>query len=130
MFRCRVQAYKEFEQQLRDRRREHYLTTDISWLDDTKKWDGLGAIGMVRSEVTKGKTITRDTRYFITSLSNIDEFSDAVRKYWSIENQLHLNLDVIFREDAAKARKDNSPLNMNVLRKTALFLANQAKTGR
>lgn len=85
---------------------------------------------MVRSEVTKGKTITRDTRYFITSLSNIDEFSDAVRKHWSIENQLHWNLDVIFHEDAAKARKDNSPLNMNVLRKTALFLANQAKTGR
>ena len=85
---------------------------------------------MVRSEVTKGKTITRDTRYFITSLSNIDEFSDAVRKHWSIENQLHWNLDVIFREDAARARKDNSPLNMNVLRKTALFLANQAKTGR
>ena len=85
---------------------------------------------MVRSEVTKGKTITRDTRYFITSLSNIDEFSDAVRKHWSIENQLHWNLDVIFHEDAAKARKGNSPLNMNVLRKTALFLANQAKTGR
>ena len=64
---------------------------------------------MVRSEVASGQTITRDTRYFITSLTNID---------------------VIFREDAARARKDNSPLNMNVLRKTAFFLANQAKTGR
>jgi len=111
-------------------KREYYLTTEISWLDDNKKWDGLRAIGMVRSKVTTGESITGDTRYFITSLTNIDEFSDAVRKHWSIENQLHWNLDVIFREDAARARKDNSPLNMNVLRKAALFLANQAKTGR
>lgn len=37
---------------------------------------------------------------------------------------------MIFREDAARARKDNSPLNMNILRKTALALVNQAKYGR
>ena len=84
---------------------------------------------MVRSETESGGNVTSDTRYFITSLTSIDEFSDAVRKHWSIENQLHWNLDIIFREDASRARKDNSPLNMNVLRKTALFLA-KAKTGR
>jgi hypothetical protein len=39
-------------------------------------------------------------------------------------------LDVIFREDAARARKDNSPLNMNVLRKTALSLARKTDLGR
>ena len=39
-------------------------------------------------------------------------------------------LDVIFREDASRARKDNSPLNMNILRKTALSLLNHAKSGR
>lgn len=58
------------------------------------------------------------------------KFSDAVRKHWSIENQFHWNLDVIFHEDAARARKDNSPLNMNILRKMALALVNQAKYGR
>jgi len=56
--------------------------------------------------------------------------ADAVRKHWSIENQLHWNLDVIYREDAARVKKDNSPLNMNVLRKTALALVNHAKYGR
>ena len=111
-------------------KREYSLTTDISWLEVREEWKNLRAIGMVRSEIESGGNVTSDTRYFITSLTSIDEFSDAVRKHWSIENQLHWNLDVIFREDAARARKDNSPLNMNVLRKTALFLANQAKTGR
>ena len=111
-------------------KREYSLTTDISWLERRAEWQNLHAIGMVRSETESGGNVTSDTRYFITSLTSIDEFSDAVRKHWSIENRLHWNLDVIFREDAARARKDNSPLNMNVLRKTALFLANQAKTGR
>ncbi|MDO4988684.1 MAG: ISAs1 family transposase [Synergistes sp.] len=65
-----------------------------------------------------------------TTLTDINEFSDAVRKHWSIENQLHWNLDVIFREDASRARKDNSPLNLNVLRKTTLPLVEKAKYGR
>ena len=60
----------------------------------------------------------------------IDEFAFSVRKHWSIENQLHWCLDEIFREDASRARKDNSPLNMSILRKTALSLLNQAKSGR
>ena len=34
------------------------------------------------------------------------------------------------RPDASRARKDNSPLNMNILRKTALMCLNQAKYGR
>ena len=54
------------------------------------------------------------TRYFITSLTDIGEFANAVRKHWPIENQQHRCLDVIFREDASRARKDKSPLNMNV----------------
>ena len=46
------------------------------------------------------------------------------------ENQLHWCLDVIFHEDASRARKDNSPLNLNVLRKTALNLVSQAQYKR
>ena len=58
--------------------------------------------------------------YFITSLTDIGEFANAVRKHWSVENQQHRRLDVIFREEASRAGKDKSPLNMNVLRKQAL----------
>lgn len=47
-----------------------------------------------------------------------------------LHDQLHWCLDVIFREDAARAKKDNSPLNMNILRKLALTLVNEAKFGR
>ena len=56
--------------------------------------------------------------------------SYAVRKHWSIENQLHWCLDVIFDENSSKARKDMYPLNLNVLRKTALALCKHADFGK
>ena len=111
-------------------KREYFLITDTDWLDQKDEWSALNGIGMVRTEVDIKGEISSDTRYFITSLTNIDEFAYSVRRHWSIENQLHWNLDVIFREDDARARKDNSPLNMNIFRKTALALVNQAKYGR
>ena len=111
-------------------KREYFFTTDISWMDQSEEWSGLQGIGAVRATITVHDETTVFTRYFITSLKDVQEFADAVRKHWAIENKLHWCLDVIFREDAARARKDNSPLNMNVLRKNALALVNQAKYGR
>jgi len=37
-----------------------------------------------------------------------------------IENALHRQLDVPFREDAARERKDNGPANIAILRRRAL----------
>ena len=112
--------------------REYRLCTDVKWLDSVDRWKGLNGIGVVSSTVyrPKEKKETVDTRYFITSLQNVEEFAHAVRKHWGIENQLHWNLDVIFREDDSMARKDNSPQNLNILRKIAMRLLNAARTGR
>lgn len=111
-------------------KREYRLLTDISWLEQREEWCGLKALGMAKSTVTENDESREYTRYFITSLTDTGEFADSVRKHWSIENQLHWCLDVIYREDASRARKDNSPLNFNVLRKTALTLVTQAQYGR
>jgi len=110
-------------------KREYFLETAIGWLSQKEEWSNLNAIGAVRSTVEKKDGVHQETRYFITSLTEIKDFAYAVRKHWSIENQLHWCLDVIFREDLSRARKDNSPLNMNVLRKTALSLSRKADLG-
>ncbi len=111
-------------------KREYRLLKDLSWLPEAKDWAGLCSVGMVTSTVTKGETTSTQTRYYISSLNNIDQFAYAVRKHWSIENQLHWCLDVVFHEDASQARKDLSPLNLNVLRKTALALCKGADMGK
>ena len=111
-------------------KREYQLLTDLSWLEQKDEWKGLNALGCARSTIAENGEIREFTRYFITSLTDLETFADSVRKHWSIENQLHWCLDVVFREDASRARKDNSPLNLNVLRKTALNLISQAQYKR
>ncbi|MCD8311199.1 MAG: ISAs1 family transposase [Firmicutes bacterium] len=111
-------------------RREYRLVTELSWLEQKTEWDGLSALGMAKSTVEENGETRVFTRYFITSLTDVNEFAYSVRKHWCIENQLHWCLDVIFREDASTARKDNSPLNMKVLRKVALNVVSQAQYGR
>ena len=114
----------------RSERRNDRLLTDLSWLPQRTEWDGLQAVGMVTAAISKNDETTTDTRYFLSSVTDVERFAYAVRKHWAIENQLHWRLDVIFAEDASRARKDMSPLNLNVLRKTALALCNNADFGR
>ena len=101
-------------------RREYFLETEIKWLYGRERWAGLCAIGAVKSKVeSKGKT-TVESRYFLTSLSNVEDFARAVRAHWGIENCLHWHLDVTFGEDSSRIRNKNAAGVWNVLRKLAL----------
>lgn len=93
-------------------KREYSLETDIDWLSQKADWSNLNAIGSVKSTVIEKEETRTETRYFITSLNDVNKFADSVRGHWSIENKLHWQLDVTFGEDASRARKDNSPLNL------------------
>ena len=42
-------------------------------------------------------------------------------KYWSIENNLHWNLDECYNEDRSRTRTQNGAQNINIFRKTVLF---------
>jgi predicted transposase YbfD/YdcC len=113
-------------------KREYFLETEIDWLGQKSDWSNLNAVGMVKSAVESQKTgeISTERRYFLTSLTDINYFAAAVRGHWGVENRLHWQLDVSFREDDCRARRNNSPLNLNILRKEALRLLNQADFGK
>ena len=44
----------------------------------------------------------------------------VTRMHWSVENQLHWRLDVVFNEDDARTRKNYGPQNLAVLRRIAI----------
>jgi len=116
--------------------REYFLETDIDWLTNqphelsqTFDWQGIAGIGMVKSTVVaKGKSVS-ETRYFITTLTNVKDFANAVRAHWGIENCLHWHLDVTFGEDASRVRDENAAKMWNVLRKTALEYVKNIDSG-
>ena len=80
--------------------RKYYLKTNVAGFSKIKEWRGLKALGKVVRETTNGSGEKQEIRYFITSLTDLNEFAGAVRKHWAIENNLHWSLDVVFREDA------------------------------
>ncbi len=64
-----------------------------------------------------------DTRYFISTLPpDRLRHLQVVRAHWQIENAFHWVLDVAFREDESRIRKDHAPRNLALLRRLALTL--------
>jgi predicted transposase YbfD/YdcC len=97
--------------------------------DLTSKWVELKSIGMVESQRHIGDKVTVDRRYFICSLNETDDlFAKAVRRHWSVENELHWVLDVSFREDHSPIRRDNGAENMATTRHITLNMLRQEKT--
>ena len=60
-------------------------------------------------------------RYFLLSrYMPAKKVLQVLRSHWGIENRLHWVLDVVMAEDANRARKDNAPENLAILRRLAL----------
>lgn len=95
------------------------------------KFAGLRSVVSLKSERTILATGEHSVeyRYYITSLdnSNPEEIASAIRQHWSIENNLHWQLDVTFREDQSR-KIGNAARNHSVMSKMALAVLKNDKT--
>ena len=98
--------------------RRYSMSADIDWLIGRNPgWRDLRSIGMVESRVEKKGIATRQVRFYLCSLAaGLPAFAAAVRGHWGIENSLHWVLDVTFREDLCRIRKDHAPQNFAVIK--------------
>jgi predicted transposase YbfD/YdcC len=87
------------------------------------EWPGLRALVVVEScREGPGKEPTRERRYYIASHKKPTAkfLAQAVRSHWGIENPLHWQLDVSFREDLCRVRKGHGAENFSRLRRIVL----------
>ena len=95
-------------------------------LAERHDFPGLVAIGRIEASRTTGDgRTTQATRYLVLSRRlSPRKLLEVVRAHWSIENQLHWTLDVVFDEDDARSRKNYAPENLAVIRRLALNILN------
>lgn len=116
--------------------RAHWVLSDPAVLaylrEQVVDWPGLQALGMVEAHRSfpDGHS-THQTRYYVLSTPlSAEQFGQAVRSHWGIENQVHWLLDVAFCEDASRVRLGDGAENFAVLRRLALHLLKQETTTR
>jgi predicted transposase YbfD/YdcC len=103
----------------------------LASIQSLANWRDLRTVIMVKSERFVGDKRSKESRYYISSLSGDAERAlEAVRGHWGIENKVHWVLDVAFREDDCRIRKDNGAQNFAILRHIALNLLKQEKTAK
>ncbi len=114
--------------------RECWSTSQPEYLRlirNVQNWTGLKSIAMVVCTRILDNQETKHVRFYISSLpSDAKRILEAVRKHWSVENDLHWVLDVALHEDHSRVRKDQAPENFAVLRHIALNLLKQEKTAK
>ena len=114
--------------------RECWAIEDEEYLAFLRKhgqWSGLKSIVRMIAKREMGEKVETQISYFISSLpADAKTILKAKRSHWKIENQLHWVLDIAFREDESRVRKDHSPENLAVLRHLALNLLKKEKLAK
>lgn len=122
-----VSHYQSIEKDLgRIETRQAMWVNDLSWLDKKLRehWSKLARIGMIQRQREINGAVSTERAYYIGSqdITSAKSFAKAARDHWGIENSLHWVLDITFREDDCRVRKDHAPHNFAALRKFALAL--------
>lgn len=107
----------------------------IAMLADKDAWAKLQTVVRVRACRQVADQSTLEERFYISSIPEEGKHTalralDATRSHWGIENRLHWVLDMAFREDDCRVRKDHGDENFAVLRHIALNILQQDTSTR
>jgi predicted transposase YbfD/YdcC len=109
--------------------RECHVIAHPEGLRDAGLWKGLAAICMVLCHRVAEGAESIECRFYIGSfVGTAQEYLDAIRGHWGIENSLHWVLDVVFREDDSRHHAGHSGENLALLRRLAISLLKQEKS--
>lgn len=106
---------------------------EVDWLDGARRFPGelrlphAATLVRVQSRAELCDRSRFEARYYVSSADlSAKRAAEAVRGHWSIENQLHWTLDVVFAEDQSRLRKGHGARNMAVVRHFAINVVRTA----
>ncbi len=94
------------------------------------EWKGLKRIGVALGyRMDKSGKESLEYRYYISSAAlNKEQFKQAIRSHWLIENSLHWVLDVTINEDTCRIYRENAAENIAYIRHIALNTLRKEKS--
>ena len=113
----------------REEERVCYVLKDLSQLIladcSVESWRDLRCLIVLETRTARQGKESFERRYYLSSGDwAAGEALARVRGHWSIENQQHYVLDVVFREDASRSRRGFAASNLALIRRLALNLLN------
>jgi len=110
----------------RHEERSCVVIEQVTEIRDRKAWRHLTTVGICRRDRTVNGETSTEVCYFIGSRRMAARsYAQALRSHWGIENGLHWQLDVSFREDESRIENRHGAANFALLRKMALCLLKQ-----
>jgi predicted transposase YbfD/YdcC len=107
----------------RQESRSYLAIYDPPGLRTAEQWLGLKAVVAVTRERRVGDQVSLEQQYYMSSVAlHGAQWEEVIRGHWSIENNLHWVLDVVFREDRCRTQDANAAENLAWLRKLAVSL--------
>jgi predicted transposase YbfD/YdcC len=103
-----------------------WVSEDVAWLRERHpEWHSISSICCVESLRHVGEKVQRECRYYVSSLAGVsaEQMGRYVRRHWSIENECHWVLDVVFKEDACRVQRGAE--NLHVVRQLAMHRLRQ-----
>ena len=109
------------------RHEERYVTVVYDPPGLPPGWPDVAAVVQVNREREVGGERAVTSHYYLTSHDGTaDDFGRWVRGHWDIENGLHWVLDVVFREDRSRIRREHAGANLAMIRRVAVSLLGRA----
>ncbi len=100
--------------------RRYFLTEALEGYARSWKWPGLRSLIMVQRRTQRGglqQGTVLETHYYLSSLpAEAARLAQIIRGHWSVENQCHWVLDVIYHEDHCQVRDAQAAHNLSLMR--------------
>jgi len=114
--------------------RRVWVCQETGWLGELAgQWPGLKSLIVVERTRDVDGQVSVELHYYISSLdgrTGAKRLAGYIRGHWSVENNLHWQLDVSFREDERRIRKGHGAENFSRLCRIALNLLKNETTAR